>query len=86
MTTQPVPKSETDKKIMSVDEEQIKHLEKRPRNGLSPEEEEFLLNVDEKEARKIFRKIDMRLVPMLALLYLFSHLDRANIGKCCCRR
>lgn len=26
-------------------------------------------------------KIDIRLIPMLAVLYLISHLDRANIGN-----
>ena len=30
------------------------------------------------EEAKIWRKIDMRLVPILALLYLFSFLDRGN--------
>jgi len=35
-------------------------------------------NVDE---RKLMRKIDLRLVPWLALLYLLSFLDRTGIGK-----
>jgi hypothetical protein len=35
-------------------------------------------NVDEK---KVLRKMDMRLLPMLALLYLLSFLDRGNIGN-----
>lgn len=26
-------------------------------------------------------QIDIRLIPMLAVLYLISHLDRANIGN-----
>lgn len=26
-------------------------------------------------------QIDIRLIPMLAILYLISHLDRANIGN-----
>jgi len=32
------------------------------------------------EEAKVWRKIDMRLIPILALLYLFSILDR---GKLC---
>ena len=35
-------------------------------------------HVDEK---KVLRKMDMHLLPMLALLYLLSFLDRGNIGN-----
>lgn len=35
-------------------------------------------HIDEK---KVLRKMDIRLVPMLALLYLLSFLDRGNIGN-----
>ena len=35
-------------------------------------------NVDEK---KTLRKMDLHLIPMLALLYLLSFLDRGNIGN-----
>jgi hypothetical protein len=35
-------------------------------------------NVNEK---KTLRKMDLRLLPMLALLYLLSFLDRGNIGN-----
>jgi len=33
------------------------------------------------DEKKILRKMDMRLIPMLALLYLLSFLDRGNIGN-----
>jgi len=33
------------------------------------------------DINKILRKIDLRLVPMLTLLYLLSFLDRGNIGN-----
>jgi len=36
---------------------------------------------DEKATRRLVRKIDMRLLPFLALLYLLSFLDRTNIGN-----
>ncbi|KAJ4413504.1 hypothetical protein N0V82_008491 [Gnomoniopsis sp. IMI 355080] len=49
--------------------------------GLSDEDAEFYNNVSDAERKRITRKIDVRLVPMLAMLYLFSHLDRANIGN-----
>lgn len=35
-------------------------------------------HVDEK---KVLRKMDLRLLPMLALLYLLAFLDRGNIGN-----
>lgn len=33
---------------------------------------------DEKEGRKVLSKVDYRLVPLLALLYLISFIDRSN--------
>jgi MFS family permease len=33
------------------------------------------------DKKKILRKMDLRLIPMLALLYLLSFLDRGNIGN-----
>lgn len=33
------------------------------------------------DEKKILRKMDIRLIPMLALLYLLSFLDRGNIGN-----
>ncbi|KAK2013272.1 hypothetical protein LZ32DRAFT_658074 [Colletotrichum eremochloae] len=33
------------------------------------------------EKRKVFREIDVRLIPMLSLLYLICQIDRANIGN-----
>lgn len=38
----------------------------------SPEDEEFLAMFDEKKKKKMYRKIDVRLLPMLGLLYLFA--------------
>ncbi|KAK5677969.1 hypothetical protein LTS10_009853 [Elasticomyces elasticus] len=51
------------------------------RPGLSAEDAEWLDNIPLQEQRRIFHKVDRRLVPMLALLYLIAHLDRANIGN-----
>jgi hypothetical protein len=33
------------------------------------------------EIKRIRWKVDKRLIPMLALIYLFSYLDRSNIGN-----
>ena len=49
--------------------------------GLDPADAEFYENYPEEKRKRVFRKVDFRLVPMLALLYLICHIDRANIGN-----
>ncbi|KAF7188316.1 MFS-type transporter cnsO [Pseudocercospora fuligena] len=49
--------------------------------GLSHEDTEFFETFPEDKKKKMLRKIDVRLVPVLALLYLAAHIDRANIGN-----
>ncbi|KAF4214222.1 hypothetical protein CNMCM8980_006907 [Aspergillus fumigatiaffinis] len=49
--------------------------------GLSADDAEFYANFPVDRKKKLLRKVDIRLVPMLAVLYLISHLDRANIGN-----
>ena len=34
------------------------------------------------EEKRLWRKIDMKLMPILTLMYLCSFLDRGNIGAC----
>lgn len=51
--------------------------------GLHPEDADFYTNYSEEKRKKVIRKVDVRLVPMLAILYLISHIDRANIGVSC---
>lgn len=38
-------------------------------------------NCDPAEERRLLRKLDLKLIPFLALLYLCSFLDRVNIGR-----
>ncbi|KAI8301820.1 hypothetical protein K4K59_000814 [Colletotrichum sp. SAR11_240] len=66
------------------------HLEKVPEAieigpyrvfGLSTEDADFYNNYPEDSRKKVFHKVDKRLIPMLALLYLICHIDRANIGN-----
>lgn len=40
---------------------------------------ETVTDVEEAELRKLRKKVDFRLVPILALLYLISFVDRSNI-------
>lgn len=39
------------------------------------------VELDENATQRLIRKIDWRLIPFLALLYLLSFLDRTNIGN-----
>lgn len=43
--------------------------------------EENAVEWDDAATKKLIRKIDWRLIPFLALLYLLSFLDRTNIGN-----
>ena len=54
----------------------VEHLEQHMKAGLTQEDAQFLHDIPEKEQRKIFHKVDVRLCPMLMMLYLISHLDR----------
>lgn len=47
---------------------------------LSPQDVAFYKTFPPTRRAALLRKIDIRLVPMLATLYLVSHIDRANIG------
>jgi hypothetical protein len=55
---------------------------RRNKPGLSAEDAEWLDNVPVKEQTRIFRKVDKRLVPMLALLYLIAHLVFVLLALC----
>jgi hypothetical protein len=46
------------------------------REGAGPETQD-----DDKETKRIMRKIDWRILPICSLLYLFSFLDRTAIGN-----
>ncbi|KAI1393116.1 major facilitator superfamily domain-containing protein [Hypoxylon trugodes] len=63
----------------------IKHIE-APLNGtygarFSTEDVEFLRLYEGFKGKKVIRKMDIRIVPVMALLYLCSHIDRGNIGN-----
>ncbi|KAI9043582.1 putative MFS transporter [Aspergillus affinis] len=49
--------------------------------GMDPQDEDFYMGFSEERRKRVIRKVDVRLVPMLAVLYLISHLDRSNIGN-----
>ncbi|QPC70605.1 hypothetical protein HYE68_001357 [Fusarium pseudograminearum] len=49
--------------------------------GLSQEDADFVNNFPEDRKKAVVRKVDMRLIPMLVLLYLIAYLDKTNIGN-----
>ncbi|KAK7214671.1 hypothetical protein V2G26_002674 [Clonostachys chloroleuca] len=68
--------------IVSQNEKQPEKFSHTERLGeLSEEDRAFVENFSEDAKKKALRKIDIRLIPMLAFLYLISFLDRANIGN-----
>lgn len=74
--------------VTSIDKdlEKVEAIERYEHNkyaniGLSAEDAEFFETFPEEKHKKMIRKVDVRLVPVLALLYLCAHIDRANIGE-----
>ncbi|KAK8124147.1 hypothetical protein PG999_004065 [Apiospora kogelbergensis] len=58
------------------------HIENQQNlSGLSPEDAEFLQNYPEEKKKRVIRKVDIRLIPMLLFLYLITYLDKTNIGN-----
>jgi hypothetical protein len=52
------------------------HLEDFLASGLSQDDAVFLRDFPRAEHKKVFRKIDWRLMPMLMSLYLIANIDR----------
>lgn len=40
--------------------------------------ENSMLRIDPTESKRILRKVDLRVIPILAILYFLSFLDRGN--------
>ena len=49
--------------------------------GVSVVEDESEIYIDPVAEKKVLRKIDTFLVPLLTLVWLFAYLDRSNIGN-----
>lgn len=49
--------------------------------GHNEEDAQFMASFDEKKKKQMYRKVDWRLIPMLAFLYLVAYIDRANLGN-----
>ena len=64
---------QVDEKVPVVDS---MHIEQSLANGLSQNDAAFLRDFPSAEHKKVFRKIDWRLMPMLMSLYLIANIDR----------
>lgn len=71
-----------DKKIVTKEEF---HEDVGPKTlSFADEREEYealLVKFDKQRQKALLRKIDLRLLPPLALLYLMSYMDRTNMGN-----
>ncbi|KAF2717675.1 MFS general substrate transporter [Polychaeton citri CBS 116435] len=58
---------------------------KKTSQAIQPTEDKIVedgaVEIDKKQERKLVRKLDIHIVPVVMLLYLFSFLDRVNIGN-----
>lgn len=79
VNTEGVPVSRQD----SDEKEALDHLEKTRSASLENIQQQQQQHAydDPVEARRITRKIDYRLVPMLMAMYTLTFLDRVNIGN-----
>jgi len=72
---------------MAETKENMQHLEMNPsivKGGASAEDLELQLALrnyipDTEAERKLVRKIDMRLIPTLWIMYVLNYIDRTNI-------
>jgi hypothetical protein len=73
-TTDRVSTHSMEKDLEKVDYIEVNH-NKYANIGLTAEEADFYENYPEEGKKKMIRKIDVRLVPVLALLYLMVSLN-----------
>ncbi|KAI8148988.1 major facilitator superfamily domain-containing protein [Fennellomyces sp. T-0311] len=80
-------KKDLDEKKVEVDGTQIEHEDyvetgNAGFNGSSSDgKSDTFIEPDEKELKRLMWKLDRRIIPYIALLYLCSYLDRINIGN-----
>ncbi|KAJ5983728.1 MFS transporter [Penicillium waksmanii] len=63
------------------DDFNAEHLESLAYTKFSEGEAPILREYDGSKGKKVIRKIDAHLLPVLAFLYLCSHVDRNNLGN-----
>lgn len=69
--------NEVKRDIASGEHQKIEDLAEKTSTS-SGEIEAQHVDVDDKEAQRVLRKVDLRLIPILSLLYLVAFIDRSN--------
>lgn len=64
-----------DSKLTNIDKVETEHVEQDVAKAAAAE---FV--ADTPEEKRLVRKIDRRLLPMLWVMYIFNYLDRTNVG------
>lgn len=64
--------------INSFEKPEVEIIDRVNSNGINEEPAEDWSDIDEK---KVLRKIDIHLIPLISVLYLLCYLDRGNIGN-----
>lgn len=78
----PPPNHARTASVISTNEKSQKHAEEIARiDALATAPGVSMASFAHLDEKAILRKMDLRLIPMLALLYLLSFLDRGNIGN-----
>lgn len=70
-----------------MDEKDLKHLEEadaKPTEGLEPPSQ-YAVDISSVDKAKVLRKMDLRIIPVVTILYLFSFLDRGYVAPTCYR-
>ncbi|KAG1816941.1 major facilitator superfamily domain-containing protein [Suillus variegatus] len=70
---------------MDLDHHDYEHCDRTQDHGIEGVSEiDLLIPLDEDseaQERRLLRKLDKRILPILCLLYLFAYLDRSNLGN-----
>ena len=65
----------------TLDEKLLEYDEKTGQQKVIAEDGEILTTIDPVAERKLVWKFDLRILPVLAVMYLFNSLDKSNLGN-----
>ena len=72
---------EGDEKEMEIDKDTEKVAANELGEGEPMEENSMVLTIDPATERSLVWKFDLRILPLLAVMYLFNSLDKSNLGN-----
>ncbi|KAF4629285.1 hypothetical protein G7Y89_g8861 [Cudoniella acicularis] len=75
------PVSEFEKENIGVEDTSVEDSEKQIHELNGAHHEDGRVFVDAAAEKRLVRKLDFRILPVMFLLYLFSYLDRSNVGN-----